>query len=88
MNRREMLAKMHISDEELKDLMKKFGAFFRSLSKDQQGVMRRSMLTLEQTAKTFGDDVTPRELMDELCDPDGVPGLCGCTAANGTTLPK
>jgi len=88
MNRREMLAKMHISDEDLRDLMKKFGAFFGSLSKDQQGVMRRSMLTLEQTAKTFGDDVTANELMAEICEPDGVPGLCGCTAANGNSTPE
>ena len=62
----EMLKKMHLTDGELRDLLRKFHSFFKSLDKQQQAVVKYSLPKLERAAKTFGPDVTPDNLEDLL----------------------
>lgn len=82
MDRRELLDKLHLSDPEFRQMLHEFSRFYNSLNHKQQRVVRNSMLSLAQAAKTYGDDVTEQDLA-ALCGGDGVPGICGCTAADG-----
>jgi len=62
MTRNEMLKRMKLTDEELKDLILKFKAFQKSLNKNQRAVVKISLPKASTAAKTFGDDVTAKDL--------------------------
>lgn len=86
MTRDEMLAKMHLNDKQLRELLKKFLAFYHSLDKDQQRVMQRSMLPLAQAARTFGPDVTVGDIEKLGREHGGVAGLCECIGADDDSI--
>lgn len=69
MNRSEMLKRMGLSEQELKELLEHFRHFYKRLNDRQKAVVRRSLPTLEQAAKSFGPDVTSGQ-MQELFDAD------------------
>jgi hypothetical protein len=58
----EMLKRLGLSDEELKELLQKFDKFHKSLNDRQRAVIDRSLPTTAATAKTFGATVTPAHL--------------------------
>jgi hypothetical protein len=62
MTRDEMLKRLGLSDEELKDLLHKFVKFHKSLNDHQKAVIERSLPTTAAAAKTFGPTVTPEHL--------------------------
>jgi hypothetical protein len=62
MTRPEMLKKMDLTHEEHTDLMAKFEAFHSSLNANQQKVITRSVLTLEQARTTFGPSATVEDV--------------------------
>jgi hypothetical protein len=62
MTRDEMLNRMKLSDEELKDLLQKFKTFENSLNEHQRAVVRHSLPKPSAAAKTFGADVTADDL--------------------------
>ena len=62
MTRDEMLKRLGLSDEELKDLLHKFVKFHKSLNDHQKAVIDRSLPTTAAAAKTFGATVTPAHL--------------------------
>jgi hypothetical protein len=62
MTRDEMLKRLDLSDEELKELLQKFGKFLKSLNDRQRAVIERSLPTTAAAAKTFGPTVTPVHL--------------------------
>jgi hypothetical protein len=62
MTRNEMLKRMKLTDEEFKDLILKFKAFQKSLNKNQRAVVKLSLPKASAAAKTFGDDVTAKDL--------------------------
>jgi hypothetical protein len=66
MTRNEMLKRMKLTDEELKDLVLKFKNLQKSLNKQQRAVIRLSMPRASDAAKTFGADVTAKELKELL----------------------
>ena len=62
MTREEMLKKMGLTHEELKDYWQKLGKFHASLNPHQRVVLERSLPTYSAAAKTFGADVTAGDL--------------------------
>jgi hypothetical protein len=69
MTRDEMLRRMGLKDgKELDDLLEAYRNFHKGLSPGQQGVLSRSLPSIEDAAKSFGPDVTPKDLQD-LFDP-------------------
>jgi hypothetical protein len=89
MTRDEMLQKMGLSDQDHKELLVKFAAFHASLKPSQQEVLMRSMLPLDQAAKSFGPNVTVEHLQAIAASANV--GTNGCTVskstANNTTNP-
>jgi hypothetical protein len=62
MTREEMLKKMGLTHEELKDYWQKLGHLHASLNDRQRAVLERSLPTYSAAAKTFGADVTAGDL--------------------------
>lgn len=62
MTRHEMLKKMGLTHDEHVDLMGKFEAFHASLNQNQQKVVTRSLMTLEQARMTFGPSATVQDV--------------------------
>jgi hypothetical protein len=81
MTRSEMLKKMGLKDEELKDLMQKFRNFKDTLNAHQLRVVTRSLPTVTAAAKTFGDDVTAEDLQ-QLFGTDATSGSFGAHGLN------
>lgn len=68
MTRDEMLKRMGLTSDGLNDLLKQYREFHDKLKPEQQSVLKRSLPSLEDAAKSFGPDVTPKDLQD-LFDP-------------------
>jgi hypothetical protein len=66
MTRNEMLKRMDLTDEDLKDLVHKFKTFHSSLNERQRAIVTRSLPNISSAAKSFGNDVTAEELQKEL----------------------
>jgi hypothetical protein len=62
MTREEMLKKMGLTHEELKDYWQKLGQLHASLNDRQRAVLERSLPTYSAAAKTFGTDITAVDL--------------------------
>jgi hypothetical protein len=58
----ELLKAMGLSDEELRDLLARTDAFFQELGRSERKVVKETMPSIAEAAKTFGRDVTPAEL--------------------------
>jgi hypothetical protein len=58
MTRREMLEKLGLTEEEYADLMKKTLGFCKSLNEAQKRVVKSSLPSLEEAARSFGPDVS------------------------------
>ena len=68
MTREEMLKKMGLTQEELKDLLLKLAQLRASLNDRQRAVLDRSLPTHSAAATTFGADVTAGDLEKALSD--------------------
>jgi hypothetical protein len=73
MTREEMLKRMRLTEEELHHLLKAFRKFYTSLNQRQQAVVKRSLPSLDQAAKSFGPDVKPPDIV-RLFDTDNSGG--------------
>jgi hypothetical protein len=62
MTHEEMLKRMGLTHEELKDLLLKLAQLHVSLNEHQRAVLDRSLPTASKAAKTFGADVTAADL--------------------------
>jgi hypothetical protein len=62
MTQEELLKAIGLSADELRDLQAKFDAFFSSLNKHQQAVVKRSLPTIAESLQALRPDVTEREL--------------------------
>jgi hypothetical protein len=78
MDQEEMLKELGVSRKELYELLTRFGAFFESLDKRQQAVIRRSFPTLTEAAKTFGPDVTGDDLRKLFEGVSAIPPIIIC----------
>jgi len=85
MNRQEMLRKMNLTAAEHADLMKKYEAFAASLNENQQKVVTRSLLTIEQARKTFGPGTTVQDI-EELVGPIFAAANSSCNGAQSLPL--
>ena len=79
MTRDEMLKRMKLTDEELKDLIHKCKNFHNSLNEHQRAVVTHSLPTVTAAAKTFGPDVTAEDLKKNL----GIDFTAGAFGASG-----
>lgn len=86
MTRHEMLKKMDLSHEDHVDLMAKFEAFHSSLNQNQQRVVTRSMMTLEQARTTFGPNATVEDVAN-LVGPVFAAANASCNGANTAPNP-
>ena len=68
MTREEMLKRMELTHEELKELLLKLAELRASLNDRQRAVLDRSLPTQSAAAKTFGADVTAADLNSFLSD--------------------
>jgi hypothetical protein len=66
MTREEMLKKMGLTHEELKDLLQKLAQLRASLTDHQRAVFDHSLPTHSAAAKTFGADVNAGDLQKLL----------------------
>jgi hypothetical protein len=87
MTRHEMLQKMDLSHEEHVDLMAKFQAFHASLNQNQQKVVTRSLITLEQARTTFGPGATVGDVAD-LVGATFAASNSSCNGANTVPAPR
>jgi len=62
MTHKQMLKKLGLTEDEHRDLVTKFAAFHSSLNENQRRVVRHSMPTAEQAAKSFGRGVTAEHI--------------------------
>lgn len=76
MNREELLKALGLSSEEFHDLLKKFDAFFSSLNKNQQVIVRRSLPTVAQALSALRPDVSEAELEKFFASDDLKPPMC------------
>lgn len=86
MTRHEMLKKMDLTHEEHTDLMTKFEAFHSSLNANQQRVVTRSVLTLEQARTTFGPNATVEDVAN-LVGPTFAAANSSCNGAHTAPPP-
>lgn len=86
MTRPEMLKKMNLSHEEHVDLMTKFEAFHASLNQNQQKVVTRSLITLEQARTTFGPGATVNDVAN-LVGSTFAASNSSCNGANTVPAP-
>jgi hypothetical protein len=75
----EMLKKLGLSAEEHKELMSKFSTFYSSLSESQKTVVRHTMPSAEQAAKSFGPGVTVEHVQSLYCEVEAG-GICAAIA--------
>jgi len=68
MTREEMLKRMGLTHEELKDFLLKLAQLRASLNDRQRAVLDHSLPTHSAAAKTFGADVTAGDLEKHLSD--------------------
>ncbi len=87
MTRDEMLQKMNLSHEEHSDLMAKFEAFHASLNQNQQKVVTRSLMSLEQARTTFGPGATVEDVAN-LVGPAFAASNSSCNGANTVPAPR
>jgi hypothetical protein len=80
MTREEMLKKMGLTHEELKDYWQKLGKFHASLNPRQRVVLERSLPTYSAAAKTFGADVTAGDL-EKIVNSEVHGGFAGAAVA-------
>ena len=84
---REMLiSKMNLRPDEHADLMEKYLEFVSKLNENQQRVVTRSLLTLEQARKTFGPH-TRIEDIEDLVGPVFAAANSSCNGAQSAPLP-
>ena len=76
MNREELLDALGLSSEEFHDLLKKFDAFFSSLDKNQQVVVKRSLPTVAQALAALKPDVSEAELQKFFASDDLETPIC------------
>jgi hypothetical protein len=86
MTRFELLKRMNLTPEEHEDLMKKYETFAASLNENQQKVVTRSLMTLEQARKTFGPHTTIEDI-ENLVGPIFAAANASCNGAQSSPLP-
>lgn len=86
MTREEMLKRMGLTHEELKDFLQKLGQLHASLNDRQRAVLKRSLPTHSAAAKTFGADVTAGDL-EKLFDGEQHSGFAGAAVAHQSQTP-
>lgn len=86
MTRDQLLNKMNLTPAEHADLMAKYEAFAASLNPNQQKVVTRSLLTLEQARKTFGPHTTIEDI-ENLVGPIFAAANSSCNGAQSSPLP-
>ena len=86
MTRSQMLKQMGLTEHQFKHLMESFSKFYNGLDAAQKAVVRRSLPSLAQAAKTFGPDVQPGEMMD-LFDSDNSGGTFNSEIAGNQPNP-
>ena len=79
----EMLKGLNLSHEELVELLTKFRDFHSSLNPRQQQVIKSSLPSTVDAAKTFSPDVKPEDLQ-QLLDDSGGSGVAMMAAASET----
>ncbi len=62
MNDRELLSKIGLSDEELRDLLEKLQAFIATLNPQQKRVLEKSLVSSREAAESLKEDVSPKQL--------------------------
>lgn len=87
MTRVELLNKMNLTDAEHRDLMAKYEAFAASLNPNQQRVVTRCLLTLEQARTTFGPHTTIADI-ESLVGPIFASANSSCNGAQSQPLPS
>lgn len=64
MNERELLKKMGLSDEKLRDLLNKLHEFVSTLGPEQKEVFEKCLIPCAEAAKTLKRNVTAKQLED------------------------
>jgi len=64
MNREELLKELGLSSKQFDDLLQKFNAFFASLDKDQQAVVKRSLPTAADALASLGPGANEADLQN------------------------
>lgn len=77
----EMLKQLGLSHDEHKELVSKFSDFYSSLNERQKTVIRRTMPSAEQAAKSFGSGTTVEHVQSLSIDAGG--GSVLMAVANG-----
>jgi hypothetical protein len=62
MDRKEMLKKMGLSENQLKHLLETFRHFYQGLEPAEKAVIRRSLPTLEEAARSFDHGIKAGDL--------------------------
>lgn len=70
MTQAELLKELGLTAEEFRDLQRKFDAFFSSLNKPQQAVIKQSLPTVAQSLAALRPDVSERELEEFFHGPE------------------
>jgi hypothetical protein len=60
----QILLKMGLTDQEIRDMENKFAGLANTLDRSQREALKESMPTAEAAAKTIGPDVTAERLME------------------------
>ena len=79
MNRKEMLQRLGLSEQEHTDLLAKFAVFHNSLNENQKRVVRNSMPTTKQASKSFGPGVTSQHIQSFNSEASAAVGLFSFT---------
>ena len=59
----DILEKMGLSDEELRELLRKINVFFNStLNEKERGAFLRGLKSVEEAARELDEDLTPEDL--------------------------
>ena len=82
-----LISKMDLTPDEHADLMEKYEKFAASLTPNQQRVVTRSLLTLEQARKTFGPHTTIEDI-ENLVGPTFAAANSSCNGAQSQPLPS
>lgn len=62
MDRTQMLKKMGLSEPQFEHLLRTFKHFYQELSPAEKAVVRRSLPTLEEAARSFDHGIKPADL--------------------------
>lgn len=60
----EIMAKIGLTDQEVRDAETKFSAFVKTLDHSQRETLKKSIPTAKAAAQTLGPDVTAERLME------------------------